>query len=119
MPRRLLPLLVCVAVAAAVGSAAGEAPPAPASPPLAAAGPAALGHPAEPEPPGRGPFPARRLPPTEAQVPEVLKPLDAGPLARLPRGEFEARVRAAGRVAADARVVPRVTDARFKAALVG
>src|SRR5437763_11965696 len=118
MPRRLLPLLVLVCAAAVVGGAAGEAPrPASDAAAEAVAGPAALVRPDDA--PADDPFPVRRTRATEAQLPDILKPIDAGPLVRLPRGEFEGRVRAAGRVAADAKVVPRVVDARFKAALAG
>ncbi len=113
MPRGF-PLLVCVAVATAVGAASGGGPP--------PAGQAIAGAAARVPPDDThvdDPFPIRRFRATEAQLPELLKQPDIGPLVRLPRSDFENRVRAAGRVVADARIVPRITDARFKAALRG
>jgi hypothetical protein len=86
------------------------------NPAQAVAGPAAV---AQDEPPAEDPFPIRRLRATEAQLAELLKPPDFGPLVRLPRGDFEGRVRAAGRAAAEARHAPRVTETRWKASLVG
>ena len=113
MPRVLL-ILVCIASAAALGGVPLSASDSPA---LAVAGPAGLLRTDDAS--IADPFPILRIRPTEAQLPEALKQLDAGPLVRLPRSDFESRVRAAGRAAADARVLPRITDARFKAALVG
>jgi hypothetical protein len=69
--------------------------------------------------PVEDPFPIRRLRVTENQLPELLKQLDAGPMVRLPRSEFETRVRAAGRAVAEARLLPRIVETRFKANLVG
>jgi hypothetical protein len=113
--RRLL-IVTCVCVAAAVGIAAGD-PTTVGAAGEAVAGPAALSHPDAT--PVEDPFPLRRLRATEAQLAEIQKQLEPGPVVRLPRGEFEARVRAAGRAAAAAKQLPRVADARFKAALAG
>ncbi|MCE9562954.1 MAG: hypothetical protein K8U57_13000 [Planctomycetes bacterium] len=115
MPRWLL-LLASVALAVVVGSAAGEVPSV-GTPGQAVAGPSALVHPDGL--PVEDPFPIRRLRATEAQLSEAQKQLEAGAIVRLPLSEFEARVRAASRVATEARQTPRITDARFKAALVG
>ena len=65
------------------------------------------------------PFPIRRVRVTEEQLPDAIKGLDAGVLVRLPRDEFEARVRKAGRVAAEARITPRVAEASYTATLTG
>src|SRR5262245_48334141 len=115
---RLLSLLACVSLAILIGSASGSDPTPPAPAPQAVAGPAGV-VPIDDSAAVDDPFPIRRFRATEAQLPDLLKQLDPGPLVRLPRTDFENRVRAAGRVAADAKVVPRITDARFKAALVG
>jgi hypothetical protein len=96
--------LTVVAAAAAAGAPADPSPPSPA--------PAAAPH-------ADDPFPIRRLRATEAELPEVRKQLDPGPLVRLPLPEFEDRVRAAGRAAAEARAAPRLAEARYRAALDG
>ncbi len=116
MPRWLL-ILVSVASAAVVGSAAGDPPSSLSTPGQALAGPAVFAHPDSL--PVEDPFPIRRLRATESQLLEVQKQLEPGPIVRLPRGEFEARLRSAGRIATDARQPPRITDVRFKASLVG
>jgi hypothetical protein len=116
MPHRL-PLIACVAVAAAIGVASGESARNSGPPAQAVAGPSAVVH-AE-FLPVEDPFPIRRFRATEAQVADLLKQPDSGPLVRLPRGDFEARVRAAGRAAAEARNLPRLTETRFQASLVG
>lgn len=108
MPRWVL-LLICPAVA--VGVADQDTPP-----PSRATTSPVIALPA-PEP-VEDPFPIRRLRASESQLPEVLKQLDAGPLIRLPRAEFEARVRTASRAVAEARVVPRITGAEFRATLI-
>jgi hypothetical protein len=116
--QRWLLLLFCVVLAAAVGTASsGRAPPTAGPLAKAIAGPVAQLH--SDSLPVEDPFPIRRIRTTEAQLPEVLKQFDAGPLVRLPRGEFEARVREAGRAMADARNLPRIVDTRFQASLVG
>ncbi|MBA4067679.1 MAG: hypothetical protein C0501_29040 [Isosphaera sp.] len=103
-------LLATVAAAAAVGAAAR---PAPSAHTPAEAGPAA------PSPsPADDPFPIRRIRATEADLADVRKQLDPGPLVRLPLAEFEDRVRAAAR-AAEARPTPRLAEARYRAALDG
>src|SRR5687768_3421849 len=116
MPHRL-PLLTCVALAAAVGVASGDSAPDSGSPAQVVAGPAAVAH-AE-FLPADDPFPIRRFRANEARVGDLLKHADSDPLVRLPRGDFEGRVRAAGRAAAEARNLPRVTETRFRASLVG
>ena len=111
LPRVLVPLLLCIALI--LGGAPSPASDTPAQAVAGFAG-------AIPPDVGAGdPFPIRRIRATEAQLPDLLKQLDPGPLVRLPRAEFESRVRAAGRAAADARILPRITDTRFKAVLVG
>ena len=65
------------------------------------------------------PFPIRRIRAAEAHLPELLKQLEPGPLIHLPRAEFENRVRSAGRAAAEARVLPRITEMRSQAQLTG
>lgn len=112
-PRVLAPLLLCVALALVVGGAPTGASDTPAQAVAGFVG-------SIPSDDGLGdPFPIRRIRATEAQLPDLLKQVDPGPLVRLPRAEFESRVRAAGRAAADERILPRITDTRFKAALVG
>lgn len=60
------------------------------------------------------PFPLRRLRASEDRLAELAPELGSGPWVRLPREEFESRVRAAGR----ARAAPpsRVVDVRLRAA---
>src|SRR6187397_2494149 len=110
---RLMSLLLGLAFATAIGGAPSSATDTPAQ---SVAGPAAvLGS----DESGADPFPIRRIRATAEQLPDLLKHLDAIPLVRLPRGEFESRVRAAGRASADVKLLPRITDTRFKAALIG
>jgi hypothetical protein len=63
------------------------------------------------------PFPIRRV--RGAGSAELLKELEPGPVVRLPRAEFEARARAAGRAVARAKSGARVIDASFTAILDG
>src|SRR5205823_3901 len=65
------------------------------------------------------PFPIRRVRVAEAQLPELLKTLEPDTLVRLPRAEFESRVRKAAAAASAAKVVPRVVEATYTAALSG
>ena len=116
MPHRLH-LLACIAIAVAVGVASGDSARNSKVPAQAVAGPGAVAH-AEFSPVA-DPFPIRRFRANESQIADLLKSSDAGTLVRLPRGDFETRVRAAGRAAAEARNVPRVTETRLKASLVG
>ncbi|MCI0705407.1 MAG: hypothetical protein L0241_30470, partial [Planctomycetia bacterium] len=69
--------------------------------------------------PADDPFPIRRIRATENQLPELIKQLEPGPTVRLPRPEFESRVRAAGRAVVAAKAGPRVADAAFTAELEG
>jgi hypothetical protein len=69
--------------------------------------------------PADDPFPIRRVRGTDARLPDLLKELDPGPVVRLPRAEFEARARAAGRAVARAKQVARVVDATYHATLDG
>lgn len=114
MPRWLL-ILAAVGAAAGAGGVAADAPTV-RPPGQAVAGPAAVLHPDAL--PVEDPFPIRRLRVTDQQLSEAQKQLEAGPVVRLPRGEFDARVRSAGRFAAEAKLVPRIADARYRAALV-
>jgi hypothetical protein len=113
MPRWLL-ILATVGAATIAGAAAD--PPGVRPPGQVVAGPAAVLHPDSL--PVEDPFPIRRVRATEQQLAEAQKQLEAGPVVRLPRGEFDARVRSAGRAAAEARLAPRIADARYRAALV-
>lgn len=110
---RWLRLLLVIPIAAVIGGLPSWASD---SAGQAVAGPAAT---LRSDDPVADPFPIRRIRATESHAPALLKQLDAGPLVRLPRTEFEARVRAAGRAAADAKVIPRIIDTRFTATLVG
>jgi len=146
--RPLLPLTLLVAAAAAtVATTAGPVGPSPSGPPpsgpsatgpsppgTSPTGPSATGPsptgpsatgvagpvaPASPAPAVvEEPFPIRRLRATEEQLAELGAEFEAGPLVRLPRVEFEARVRAAGRAVAESRNLPRISDIRLKASLV-
>ncbi len=113
--RRSLLILLCFALTIAVAAPAADQPPTTGAPGQAVAGPAALVHPDSL--PSDDPFPIRRLRATEAQLPDVRKQLEAGPLVQLPRSEFEARVRAAARATAEAKNLPRIANAHFKASL--
>src|SRR5439155_10329010 len=107
LPRRYVALVV-LAVAAGVGALApveADAPPAVASAVKAAASIDA-------------PWPIARVRVSEAQLGAALKAFDAGTLVRLPRTEFEARLRNATLAAADARAVPRLIEAKYRARLV-
>src|SRR5437763_10078589 len=104
-PCRWLPLLV-VAVAAALGAAVGGGTPSAAAVLVV-------------ETPSEDPFPIRRVRVAEAQLPELLKTLEPDTLVRLPRAEFESRVRKAAAAASAAKVVPRVVEATYTAALSG
>src|SRR5439155_23533786 len=53
------------------------------------------------------------------QRPAALETFDPGVTVRLRRDEFEARVKAAGRVAAEARNGPRLAEATYTASLTG
>lgn len=61
------------------------------------------------------PFPIRRVRGTDARLPDLLKELEPGPVVRLPRAEFESRVRAAGRAVVTAKHAARVVDATYSA----
>jgi hypothetical protein len=63
------------------------------------------------------PFPIRRVRATGAVSPDLLKELEPGPVVHLPRAEFEARVRAAGRAVARGKLGARVIDASYTATL--
>jgi hypothetical protein len=65
------------------------------------------------------PFPIRRVRGTDARLPELMKELEPGPVVRVPRPEFEARVRAAGRSVLGAKLAPRVADVALAAELDG
>lgn len=69
--------------------------------------------------PADDPFPIRRVRGADARLPDLLKELEPGPVVRLPRVEFEARVRAAGRAVGRAKHGARVTDATYTAELDG
>jgi hypothetical protein len=69
--------------------------------------------------PADDPFPIRRVRADVAQLPDLVKQLEPGPLVRLPRAEFESRARAAGRAVAAARHAARVVDATYSAELEG
>src|SRR5438105_1413181 len=75
--------------------------------------------PANPNPPADDPFPIRRIRVGEDQLPDALKQLDPGPLVRLPRAEFESRVKAAGAATAAAKTTPRLAEATYTATLAG
>src|SRR5688572_24151759 len=61
------------------------------------------------------PFPIRRVRGTDTHLPDLLKELEPGPVVRLPRADFEARVRAAGRAVITAKSAARVVDATYAA----
>ncbi|QJW97607.1 hypothetical protein [Frigoriglobus tundricola] len=69
--------------------------------------------------PTEDPFPIRRIRGSDSYLPDMLKELEAGPVVRLPRAEFEGRVRAAGRAALVAKQTARVVDATYAAELDG
>jgi hypothetical protein len=102
-----LPVLLAVALA----GAALAVPAPPAAPPRAALERLALDL-----APVDDPFPIRRLRGSDRALPDLLAQLDGGPVARLARADFEARVRAAARAAAP-RALARLTDATYSAEL--
>ena len=106
-PRRFL-FLVLLALAIGLGSVA----------PADTARMAATGAPilSIPEP-VEDPFPIARIRVTGDQLVEALKLRDLGTLVRLPRQEFEARVRKAG--LAEERDPPRLVEAKYRAAYAG
>lgn len=111
MPRS--PLLVAVVLAAVAFAAAPGGPPG--GPPAAVAGTGVV---VGTEPgPADDPFPINRVRVPADRLADALKAFDPDPLVRLPRDEFEARVRAAGRAVAERRVVPRLLEARYTATL--
>jgi len=65
------------------------------------------------------PFPIRRVRGSDSRLPDLLKELEAGPVVRLPRSEFEARVRTAGRAVFVAKQAARVVSATYTAELDG
>lgn len=65
------------------------------------------------------PFPITRIRVLPNQLDAALRTLDAGPVVRLPRKEFEARVLKAARAAAERRDPPRLVEAKYSAALAG
>lgn len=98
----------------ALACAAGAAPGGPPRPPADAVVRGALDL-----VPADDPFPIRRVRAADAKLPEVLKELEPGPVVRLPRAEFENRVRGAGRAVAQAKRAARVVDALYTAAFDG
>src|SRR5437870_3692085 len=58
--------------------------------------------------PVEDPFPIARVRVNEDQLAKALNSLEFGPLVRLPRVEFESRVRQASRAVADRRESPRI-----------
>lgn len=107
-PLGYLPLVLVAAAAVALGPAAGGG----GAPPVGVVA-AALADPPD------DPFPIRRVRVTEAQLPDVLKAAEPGTLVRLPRDQFEARVRKAVATAAAARAAPRIAEAAYTATLTG
>jgi hypothetical protein len=67
--------------------------------------------------PADDPFPIRRVRGNDERLPELLKELESGPTIRLPRLEFESRVRVAGRAVSQAKQAARVVDAVYYADL--
>lgn len=106
MPRLrwIVPFVIVVAAAAALATASDP-------PPLSVAGVDAI--------PLDDPFPLRRIRVREDQLGEAQKQLDVGPLVRMPRAGFEARVRAASATIAATRSVPRLAEASYTAVLSG
>lgn len=112
MPRPWLLLPAAVLAAAAFAPASGGPPDGPAAA-VVGAGLVAAANPA----PVDDPLPLTRLRVPADRLAEALKAVDPGPLVRLPRADFEARVRAAGRAVADGKLVPRLLGARYAATL--
>ncbi|MBM3982652.1 MAG: hypothetical protein FJ304_20750, partial [Planctomycetes bacterium] len=102
MTRALLFLFVALAAGAALGAVP--------RPPAEAFARAALE-----AAPVDDPFPIRRVRGPDARAGELIKELEPGPTVRLPRGDFEARVRAAAR--AQAKAPARVIEAIYTASL--
>ncbi len=69
--------------------------------------------------PAEDPFPIHRVRGADARLPDLLKELEPGPVTRMPRPEFESRVRAAGRGAYQTKHGARVVDATYTAELDG
>ena len=107
MPRSGWLLLVC---ACAAGTALGAVP----RPPTGAVVRGALDL-----LPADDPFPIRRVRGADSRLPDLLKELGPDPVVRMPRAEFESRVRAAGRAADRAKRGARIVDATFTAELDG
>ncbi|MBP3959377.1 hypothetical protein J8F10_29375 [Gemmata sp. G18] len=107
MPRSGWLLLVCVCAA---GGALGAVPRQPVK---------SVVHSALDLVPVDDPFPIRRMRGADARLPHLLKELEPGPVVQLPRPEFEARVRAAGRASYQAKHGARIADATYTAELDG
>ncbi|MDB5306387.1 MAG: hypothetical protein JWO38_589, partial [Gemmataceae bacterium] len=108
----LVPLLVVAAGLGSVSAGAGDDPGPPA---MAVVGAAPLV--TADAGPVDDPFPIARVRVMEAQLAGALKQFDPGAAVRLPRDEFELRVRKAGVVAAGARLAPRLVEAKYTATL--
>ncbi|MCS7021716.1 MAG: hypothetical protein NZU63_07815 [Gemmataceae bacterium] len=65
------------------------------------------------------PLPVRRLRVMPAQLPEVIKQLELGPLRRVGRQEFEQQLRQARRLLAETRQSPLLSELRLTAVLEG
>lgn len=112
MPRRSR-LLVLTLLAVGLGSvASGDAPPR-----MAITGAPILA-PSEVLP-VVDPFPITRIRIAEDHLADALKPYEASTLVRLPRSEFEARVRKAALAAAERRDPPHLVEAKYTAILTG
>lgn len=117
---RQLFLIVSLAVAAGAGGGPGRADLATAdTPAMAVAGPAAVPTPTVDSEGVEDPFPIVRLRVTEDRLAEALKHLDPGTVVRMPRSEFEGRVRKTGLAAARSRTVPRLVEAKYSASFSG
>ncbi|HJZ59484.1 MAG TPA: hypothetical protein VKE74_31360, partial [Gemmataceae bacterium] len=109
MPRsQWVILLTGLTAAAALGSASDQ-PPAETKAVSASSNPV----------PADDPFPITRIRVSEDQLPDAIKQLEAGPLVRLPRSDFESRVRAAGAAIVSTKAVPRLAEATYTATLAG
>ncbi|QDU22549.1 hypothetical protein [Urbifossiella limnaea] len=111
------PRLLLIGVAAVIAAVATASPPAARGPAgMAAAGaPVVVGMTTDlPDP-----FPIARVRVTEAQLADAAKALAPGPLTRLPRSVFEAKVRAAGNAVLAGKAQPRLVEARYTAAAAG
>ncbi|MBY0456556.1 MAG: hypothetical protein K2V38_04410, partial [Gemmataceae bacterium] len=103
MPRPVWLVLVC---ACAAGVVTGAIPRGPVAPAVRTA--VDLGA-------GDDPFPIRRVRAGDDPPATLLKELEPGPTARLPRTEFESRVRLAARASARAKPTARIADATYTA----